>query len=33
MKIVKLRSEEVERLVDSHVLIYFDGFGGPLVKE
>lgn len=29
LKAVSLSSEEVQRLVDSHVLMYFDGFGGP----
>ncbi|KAF8589490.1 hypothetical protein K439DRAFT_1628716 [Ramaria rubella] len=30
MKTVKMNREEAERLVDSHVLMYFDGFGGPV---
>ncbi|KAF8525984.1 hypothetical protein BU17DRAFT_83487 [Hysterangium stoloniferum] len=32
IKIVKVGCEDIERLVDSHVLMYFDGFGGPSGK-
>ena len=30
IKTVKTSLEEVERLVDSHVTMYFDGFGGHI---
>ncbi|KAF8489673.1 hypothetical protein JB92DRAFT_3012535 [Gautieria morchelliformis] len=30
MNAVRVGNDEVERLVDSHVLMYFDGFGGPV---
>lgn len=33
MKVVKVGCEEVERLIDSHVLMYFDGFGGSDAKQ